>query len=82
MDVNEHQMLRSSIAEENMADIERISAQEARRKTEAGEALLVCAYEDDARCRMANLAGSISLTTFESRIGSVPKTQEVIFYCA
>jgi hypothetical protein len=65
-----------------MADITRIPVDEARRKITAGQALLVCAYEDEAKCRMLNLDGSISLTSFESKVGSLPKTQEVIFYCA
>jgi hypothetical protein len=65
-----------------MADITRIPVEEARRKTKAGQALLVCAYDDEAKCRMFNLDGSISLTSFESKVGSLPKTQEVIFYCA
>jgi hypothetical protein len=65
-----------------MATIERIGVQDARRMTEAGQALLVCAYADEAKCRMVNLAGSVSLTNFESRVGSLPKSQEIIFYCA
>ena len=65
-----------------MADIERIPVDEARRKTKANQALLVCAYDDDAKCRMINLEGSMSLTTFQSRAGSLPKTQEIIFFCA
>ena len=43
-----------------MADIERISVEETHRKVAANQALLVCAYEDDAKCRMINLEGSIS----------------------
>jgi hypothetical protein len=66
----------------DMADIERISAEEAHRKAKANQALLVCAYEDEAKCRMVNLDGSISLTSFEARVASLPKTQEIIFYCA
>ena len=65
-----------------MADVERISVAEARSKMTGNHALLVCAYEDDAKCRMVNLDGSISLSTFQSRVGSLPKTQEIIFYCA
>lgn len=65
-----------------MADIERISVEEAHQKVRAHQALLVCAYEDAAKCRMANLEGSISLTSFQSRVGALPKTQEIIFYCA
>jgi hypothetical protein len=65
-----------------MPDIERISVEEAHKKTGANQALLVCAYADEAKCRMVNLEGSISLTSFESQAKSLPKTQEVIFFCA
>jgi hypothetical protein len=63
-----------------MADIQRISVQEAHAKTKANQALLVCAYEDEAKCRMFNLEGSISFTSFKSRVQSLPKSQEIIFY--
>lgn len=65
-----------------MADVARISVSEARRKTQAGEALLVCAYPDEAKCRMINLDGSMSLTTFEAQAPSLSKAREIIFYCA
>ena len=41
-----------------MADIERISPQQAHANVKSNRALLVCAYEDDAKCRMLNLEGS------------------------
>jgi hypothetical protein len=63
-----------------MAGSERISVQEANRKIKAKQALLVCAYEDEAKCRMLNLEGSISMASFKSRVGSLAKTQEIIFY--
>ena len=63
-----------------MADIERISAQQAHAKTKANQALLVCAYEDDAKCKILNLEGSMSFTSFKSRVQSLPKSQEIIFY--
>jgi len=63
-------------------DIERISVEEARRKVTANQALLVCAYEDDAKCRVLNLDGSISLTSFQTKAASLPKSQEIIFFCA
>jgi hypothetical protein len=65
-----------------MATVERIGVEDARRDVESGKALFVCAYADEAKCKMVNLAGSMSLTTFESRAGSLPKGQEIIFYCA
>ena len=61
-----------------MAEIERISAEQAHGK--ANQALLVCAYEDEAKCQMLSLSGSISLASFRSRVASLPKTQEIIFY--
>ena len=61
-----------------MADIKRISVQQAHAKT--NQALLVCAYEDEAKCRMLNLDGSISFTSFKSRVNSLSKSQEIIFY--
>jgi rhodanese-related sulfurtransferase len=65
-----------------MEQIERITVEEARQKVQANQALLVCAYEDEAKCRMVNLDGSISLTSFQSKAGSLPKSQEIIFFCA
>jgi hypothetical protein len=62
----------------DMADIERISVKQARGK--AHQALLVCAYENEAKHRMFNLDGSISLANFRSRLASLPKAQEIIFY--
>jgi len=63
-------------------DIERITVEDARRKVQAHDALLVCAYADEAKCRMVDLEGSISLTSFQARAASLPKTQEIIFFCA
>jgi len=63
-----------------MADIDRISAQQAHTKATSKQALLVCAYEDEAKCRMVNLEGSISFSNFKSRANSLPKSQEIIFY--
>ena len=63
-----------------MADTQRISVQQAHAKKKANQALLVCAYEDEAKCRMLNLDGSISLTSLQSRAASLAKTQEIIFY--
>ena len=65
-----------------MADVEQVSVEEAHRKVETNQTLLVCAYEDEAKYRKLNLDGSISLGSFQSRVASLPKTQEIIFYCA
>jgi len=81
-EIVEFEQHRASDERGDMADIDRISVEEAHRKTNANQALLVCAYADEAKCRMINLEGSISLTSFESRASSLPKTQEIIFFCA
>lgn len=61
---------------------ERISAPEARRHVESGEALLVCAYDSNEKFQQNKLEGAISLDEFRSRADSIPKHQEIIFYCA
>lgn len=54
----------------------------ARRAVESGDALLVCAYENEAKCERLKLAGAISLASFERQAASVPRDREIIFYCA
>ncbi|RJP22631.1 MAG: ArsR family transcriptional regulator [Candidatus Abyssobacteria bacterium SURF_5] len=65
-----------------MAEAKRINPHEAHDKVESGEALLVCAYDDEQKCKSMKLEGSISLKEMESRLSSVPKEKEIIFYCA
>ena len=65
-----------------MTDNIRIGVEEARRHVAFSQALLVCGYDDDAKCRQIALEGSISLTEFHSRLSALPKTQEIIFFCA
>jgi hypothetical protein len=64
-----------------MAEIERISVVDARRKMQASQALLICAYPDEAKFKAARLDGAISLASFEARVATLPKGQEIIFYC-
>ena len=65
-----------------MADDVRIGVDEARRDVTSGKALLVCGYADEAKCRTLGLDGSISLADFEARVPSLPKSQEIVFFCA
>ncbi len=60
----------------------RISPQEAHRQAASGQALLVCAYEDEDKCKTMMLEGAISLKEFESRLPGLNKDQPIIFYCA
>jgi len=63
-----------------MSEPERISPTEVREKMIAGKALLVCAYEDEAKFKMLKLEGSISLSEFKSKLPSLAKDQEIVFY--
>ncbi|MBM4276481.1 MAG: ArsR family transcriptional regulator [Deltaproteobacteria bacterium] len=65
-----------------MTEPERISPEEAHQKLKAGEALLVCAYEDEEKFKKVRLEGAISLGEFKLRLDSLTKDQEIVFYCA
>lgn len=49
------------------ADVERIDVSNARTETVQGRALLVCGYEDDAKCRQGRLEGSIPFSIAPDR---------------
>ena len=63
-------------------DIERVGVDEARREVESGRALLVCAYDDEEKCRKLRLENAVSLHEVQRRVDSVPHNQTLIFYCA
>jgi hypothetical protein len=65
-----------------MAEVERISAEEARRKVQSGQAVLVCAYEDEAKCGTMRLDGAITLGELRRTLPSLAKDREIILYCA
>jgi len=65
-----------------MTDVERISVQAARAKVGAGKALLVCGYEDAEKFHALHVEGAISIQEYRSRRANLPKSQELIFYCA
>jgi hypothetical protein len=65
-----------------MSEPERIGLEETHGKLKAGTALLVCAYDSDERFKTMALKGAISLSVFQSKLPSLPKDQEIIFYCA
>jgi hypothetical protein len=48
----------------------------------AGKATLVCAYDDEARCRKILLDHSITRNQLEATLSSRSKDEEIIFYCA
>ncbi len=65
-----------------MTDVPRIRVEEARRRVTAGEAVLVCAYDDEEKCGRFPLEGALTPRQLESRLDSIPKDRPLIFYCA
>lgn len=63
-----------------MSDIERVPPERVRDKVQSGNALLVCAYDDDGKYGRMRLGGSISLSKFKSEISGIAKDREIIFY--
>ena len=63
-----------------MSAPKRVSPQEARSKLQAGQALLVCAYESDVKFRQTALDGAIAFSEFERRKASLPRAMEIVFY--
>jgi len=60
----------------------RISPQQARQKLITGHALLVCAYDDADKFKNNHLEGAMSFAALLSKLPSLSKAQEIIFYCA
>ena len=63
-----------------MTEPNRISPEEVYQKLRAGKTILVCAYEDDAKFRKMQLQGAISFNEFKSKLPSLAKDQEIVFY--
>jgi hypothetical protein len=63
-----------------MAEPKRITPEEVHQKLKAGKTLLVCAYEDEAKFKKMRLQGAISFNEFKSRLPSLQKDQEIVFY--
>ena len=66
--------------------VERISTEEAHRRHESDQddVLLVCAYEDEDKCRDMLIEDSLTLKELKDkeRDQDLPKDQDIIFYCA
>ena len=64
-----------------MAKPKRVTAKETREKVTSSEALLVCAYVEDDKFRTMHLEGATSYSEFKKKVATIPKEQEIIFYC-
>ena len=66
-----------------MAEPKRVQPRDVWSRIQAGsDLLLVCAYDDEAKCRANQLRGATTLNEFRSRAASLPKDREIVFYCA
>ena len=72
--------LKSSEEGENMPAI-RIDVQEAFREITTGEAILVCAYEEEEKYPEYRLEKSMSFSEFLKKLPELKQDQEIIFYC-
>ena len=59
----------------------RITPRDAHRRVAWEEALLVCAYDDPEKFQRSHLCEAISLDGFKSRLPTLSKNQEIVFYC-
>jgi hypothetical protein len=60
--------------------VQRISAAEAKARTDAGQSLLVCIYDDDKFTSQAYLEGAIPMSEFLKRKPTLSKETHIIFY--
>lgn len=65
-----------------MVEVPRITAEEAHARVASGRALFVCGYEEPEKFAAMHLEGAISIQEFRKLRPTLPKDQEVIFYCA
>ena len=63
-----------------MGEPRRIPPEEVREKVLSESALLVCAYNDEEKFKRLQLENAISLGNFYSKVESLHKEQEIIFY--
>jgi hypothetical protein len=62
-------------------DAPRISPQDAYRQVTSGQAILVCAFENEKTCSTMMIEKAITLMAFESRLSGIKQDQPIIFYC-
>jgi hypothetical protein len=63
-----------------MMEPKRITPEEVYAKVKSGRTLLVCAYEDDAKFKKMQLEGASPFNEFRSKLPSLSKNQEIVFY--
>jgi len=65
-----------------MIDVPRVTPKEIKARVETGEALLVCAYDDEVKYLRMHLEGAISWWEFSRNLSRIARDREIVFYCA
>lgn len=60
----------------------RLTADEVRQRIEGNDAMLVCAYNDTEKCAQFGIDESTPYPELKSQLDSIPKSKELIFFCA
>ena len=65
-----------------MADVIRREPVEVKPCVDAGDTLLVCAYDDSAKFATYRLEGAIALSELRDKEQRLSPEKEIVFYCA
>ncbi len=65
-----------------MAEVVRVSPADVYQKVKGGKTLLVCGYDDDVKFKQMHLEGAISFAEFKGKLATLPKDQDIVFYCS
>ena len=65
-----------------MEETPRVRPEEIKERVQSGEALLVCAYDDDEKFKAMRLEKALSLKQFQEIQLSLAREKEIVFYCA
>jgi hypothetical protein len=60
----------------------RIDPEQARPEVNSGNALLVCAYDDQEKYQKYRLTHAVAMDELEAHQATLPKGRKLIFYCA
>jgi hypothetical protein len=61
---------------------QRIDSEQVRRDVDSGEALLVCAYDEQEKCRKYTLPNALSLSELSAQEKTLARDRKIVFYCA
>ena len=61
----------------------RVDPEDVRRRWQRGEnVVLVCAYDDEAKCRDAEIEGALTLRQLDGLLADTAPNTPLVFYCA